>query len=111
LFTMLIYIAIKTPLLALWRYRGRPEARAAEVWAVGILSAFAAIFAGATFLSFSYHYIMWIYLGLSAAYYTCVKLHHPDFNVRISAIDVVAVIVIDMGLLVLLDLFLKFKHF
>lgn len=111
LFSMLVYIAIKTPVLALLRYRDRPEARVAEVWAVGILSAFAAIFAGASFLSFSYHYILWIYFGLSAAYYICVKMHDPEFNVRISAVDVVAVIAIDMGLYVLLDLFLKYKHF
>lgn len=111
LFSMLIYTALKTPLVAVRRYRGRPEARAAEIWGVGLLAAFAAIFAGATFLSFSYHYILWIHLGLSAAYYTAVKLHDPDFQVRIGFLDMAAVAIVDVGLVLFFDLFLRLKYF
>ena len=111
LFTMLFYVAVKTPAVALHRYWNRDEASVARVWAVGLLASFAAIVAGASFLSFAYHFIMWIYLGLSGAFFVCVKRHDPEFKVRIGFVDMVAVVIADGVILVLIDLYLRLKHF
>ena len=110
-FAMLIFVALKTCWLGMNRYRGRPEARAAEVWGVALLASFAAIFAGATFLSFAYHYILWIYLGLTAAYYSCVKRHDPDFEVHITFGDMVIVFLVALAIAPVLRVYLRLQGF
>ncbi|HKY39144.1 MAG TPA: O-antigen ligase domain-containing protein, partial [Polyangiaceae bacterium] len=39
---------------------------------------------GIFFLSFTYHYVLWIYLGLSGALYSAVRRHDPSFRVRLD---------------------------
>ncbi len=109
LFSMLVWIAIKTPLLAVRRYRGHPEARVAEVWGVALLASMVAILSGALFLSFAYHYILWIFMGLAGGYYICIKNHDPEFSVRITVIDAAAVLIVDLFLFVVFSVFLRLK--
>ncbi len=111
LFSMLIWISIKTPLIAWRRYSGHPEARAAEIWSVAILGAMFSILSGCAFLSFAYHYILWIFLGLAGALFVCIKRHDPEFEVRITFIDVIAVLIVNVGLFVMLELLLRLKGF
>ena len=44
-------------------------------WATALLAAFAGLGVGMFFLSFAYHYVLWIYLGLSGA--RCVAFRWP----------------------------------
>ena len=111
LFSMLIWIAIKTPLTALRRYSGHPEARVAEIWSVAMLASMIAILSGSAFLSFAYHYVLWIFLGLAGALFICIKRHDPDFEVRITFIDVLGVFIVEAVLFVLLQVFLRLKGF
>ena len=111
LFSMLIWICLKTPLTALSRYRHRPDARVAEVWSVSLLAAFAAIFSGSAFLSFAYHYIIWIFMGLSAALYVSIKRHDPEFEVRVGFLDMVGVALANVLLFGLIHVFLRLKGF
>jgi len=109
LFSMLIWISIKTPLVAWKRYAGHPEARVAEIWSVALLASMASIIAGSAFLSFAYHYILWIFMGLSGGLYISVKRHDPDFEVPITYVDVVGVFIVNIVLFVFLSLFLRMK--
>lgn len=111
LFSMLIWIAIKTPLIAWKRYAGHPEARVAEIWSVAMLASMVAILSGSFFLSFAYHYVLWIFLGLSGALYICIKRHDPDFEIRVTFLDIAGVFIVDAGLFVLLQVFLRLKGF
>ena len=42
---------------------------------------------GIFFLSFTYHYVLWIYVGLSGALYCAVSRHDPSFRVRFGGRD------------------------
>lgn len=110
LFSMLLWLSIKTPLVAIARYRGRPEARVAEIWGVALLASMIAILSGSLFLSFAYHYILWIFMGLAGGYYICIKNHDPEFSIRITLIDAAVVFIIDILLFVLFLVFLRLKH-
>ncbi len=108
-FSMLIWISLKTPIVILKRYSRHPEARVAVIWSVALLASMAAILAGSAFLSFAYHYILWIFMGLAGGLYIAVRNHDPDFEVRISLIDAAVVLLFDVGMYFVFRVFLRLK--
>ncbi len=103
LFCTLIYVSFKIPLTILKRYPSPTRSRRAGValatvavpadvdleaagvaraWALGMLAAFCGLAVGIFFLSFSYHYVLWIYMGLSGALYSATKAHDPEFTIQ-----------------------------
>lgn len=107
LFTIIVYVSMKVPLRVLRvvtqassgpALAGVPVARP---WATALVAAFAGLGIGIFFLSFTYHYVLWIYVGLSGALFSAVRAHLPSFRVRfdwrdlalVGAIDALVVIV------------------
>jgi hypothetical protein len=68
---------------------------------MAMLAAFAGLAVGIFFLSFTYHYVLWIYIGLSGALYSAVRAHHPSFRVTFGARDLAMLCGIDVALVVL----------
>jgi len=108
LFSMLVYVAAKIPWVA-WQETMRPgtplSSDAALVlvrpWAMSVVAAIAGLAVGMFFLSFSYHYVLWIYLGLSGALYSSIRAHDESFTVPISWRDFVLVACVDVAIIVL----------
>lgn len=109
IFSMLLWTSMKTPITALKRFKGHPEARAAELWSVALIASMIAILSGCMFLSFAYHQILWIFMGMAGALFICIKGHDPDFEVRIGFVDYVVVGIVDLVLFFALQLYLKSK--
>jgi hypothetical protein len=68
-------------------------------WAVGLIAAFTGFAVGIFFLSFTYHYVLWIYIGLSGALYSAVRTHHGAFKVRFGIRDLAAVVAMDVAVI------------
>jgi O-antigen ligase len=108
LFSIIVYLAAKIPFVVLRDTGGAPAenggalagASAARPWAMGLLAAFAGLAVGVFFLSFTYHYILWIYVGLSGALYSAVRGHHPSFGVRFGLRDLAVVLTMDAAIIV-----------
>jgi O-antigen ligase len=105
LFGVIVYLSAKIPFVALQHLGPRTEdassgVRLARAWAMGLLAAFAGLSVGIFFLSFTYHYILWIYLGLSGAFYCAVRRHDPTFRVALGAMDLIAVGIINLAVIV-----------
>ena len=89
LFNIVIYITAKIPFAVLRRYQSGSAALAsvpegvevARVWAMALMAATTGLVVGIFFLSFTFHHILWIYVGLSAALYHAVRRHDPEFEV------------------------------
>jgi hypothetical protein len=77
--------------LAIRRYRGRPEATVAYVWARALLASLCGIVVGATFLSLAYHPVVWAFMALPGAYYLAVRNHDPGFQVTFGGRDLLAI--------------------
>lgn len=111
LFTAIVYVSAKIPVEVLRRFprpgRGQPDddAAVARRWATAYLAAFAGLVVGIFFLSFSYHYVLWIYLGLAGALYSAVRSHAPWFRVRLRLLDGLAIGVIDALIIVAVYLY------
>jgi O-antigen ligase len=104
-----LYVSVKILLLAVLRYRDRPEAKVALSWGLALLASLAGLCVGIFFLSFSWHNLFWIYMGLVGAYYSAIRTHDPDFRVRMGPIDLLAIVAIGTTVLSLLYFYLRLK--
>jgi hypothetical protein len=109
-FSIIIYLSAKIPLVVLREVSGGAAATngiavagasIARPWAMGLVAAFAGLAVGIFFLSFTYHYVLWIYIGLSGALYSAVRSHYPSFRVRWGLPDVAVVLAVDVAIIVL----------
>lgn len=110
LFICLLYLTVKTLVLGVIQLEHVPGARPAQVWAMALLSSFAGMLFAINTLSFSYHTVLWIFLGLGGAWVSMVRHHKPDFDVRITSRDLAAIVAGCAAFtFVVLPLFLRFK--
>lgn len=112
LFGSVLYISIKTLYFGLRALERVPGAQVATVWGMALLASMAGILFQINTLSFSYHSVLWIFLGLIGAWYGAVRAHKPDFKVRFGLMDLVIVIGACLAYaMVLLPVFLRYKGF
>lgn len=109
LWSTLLYLSVKTMVLALGRYGDRPEARVGAVWAVSLLSSFCGMMVGIFFLSFAYHVVLFIYLGLAGAFYCACRRHDPAFEVRYGLPEAAAVAALDFALIAAIFVYTRVK--
>ncbi|HEY4158484.1 MAG TPA: O-antigen ligase family protein, partial [Polyangiaceae bacterium] len=106
LFGIVVYLSAKIPIAVLRRIASdesgqfRAGAPLANAWAMALIAAFAGMAVGIFFLSFTYHYVLWIYVGLSGALYSAVRRHDPGFRVRLSGRDFVWLTLLACALIV-----------
>jgi O-antigen ligase len=106
LFSIVVWVSAKIP-FSVFRLvapgsnatleAGAPLARP---WAMAMLAAFAGLGVGIFFLSFTYHYVLWIYIGLAGALYSAVRAHHPSFRVKFGPRDLAAICALDAAIVV-----------
>jgi O-antigen ligase len=115
LWLVVVYLAVKIPVSGLRRLSSKspeapgPEADVARAWGGALLASFVGFLVGVFFLSFCYHQILWIYLGLSGAYYCAFKRHDPDWEVHFGWKDFIAVSGIAAFLCALLYVYTRLK--
>lgn len=110
LFVTIIYLSFKTLIVGLTTLANRPGAAAVQVWGMALLGSLAGILFQINTLSFAYHSVLWIFLGLVGAWYSCIKHHDPEFTVKFGWKDAGGVIVGCLAyVFVVLPLFLKYK--
>lgn len=84
LFLCILVIAFKICIAAILKFRDRPEAKVANIAATMVLAGMAGTSVGSFFLSFTYHQVLWVYLGVTGALHTVIRRHDPDFRVSLS---------------------------
>ncbi len=115
IFSIIVYLSAKIPLVVLRDVAGASVeddhalagASAARPWAMGLIAAFAGLAVGIFFLSFTYHYVLWIYIGLSGALYSAVRAHCPSFKVRFGPPDLASIVTIDAAIVVFVHVYTR----
>jgi hypothetical protein len=105
---MVFWISFKICLAALRAVR-QPEGAVAREWALALLASCAGLCVGTLFLSFNYHAVFWIVVGLTGALAGAVVRHQSDFRVHIGWKDVAGVTVGNLLLLAGLFLYLRVR--
>ena len=112
LFVAIIYLTLKTLIVGMRVLADVPGTRAAQVWGMALLAAMAGIVFQINTLSFSYHSVLWVFIGLVGAWYSSVRHHEPGFVVKLTVRDIIVIVVMCFAYaLVVLPLFLKVKGF
>ncbi|HEX9102754.1 MAG TPA: O-antigen ligase family protein [Polyangia bacterium] len=109
LFTALLYLSFKILATILRRYADDRDAAVARAWAVALLASLAGMSIGVFFLSFCYHVVFWIYIGLVGALYQATRAHDPTLEVRLDGTDLVRLAVIDVVLVVVMFVYTTIK--
>ena len=115
LFGAILYLSAKIPVTALSHLKqttipellaGAPLTRA---WAVALIAAFIGLGVGIFFLSFTYHYVLWIYIGLAGALYSAIRKHDPTFRVRLSGVDFAMIAAASVAIIVFVFFYTRWK--
>jgi O-antigen ligase len=87
LFVSLLYLSVKMLWAGVTELEHLPAAQPARDWGLALLASFAAMIFQISTLSFAYHSVLWIMLGLAAGWWSAVRVHKPDFEVRLTGRD------------------------
>ncbi len=118
IFSTIVYLSVKIPILALRRTStsGVPNGdglvsgdETVRPWATAMLAAFAGLGVGMFFLSFAYHYVLWIYLGLSGALYSAIRTHDSSFRVRFRWTELAAIALADCAIIGVVHFYTRWK--
>ncbi len=112
LFVAIIYLALKTLIAGLRELSDVPGTAAAQVWGMALLAALVGIAFQINTLSFAYHSVLWLFLGLVGAWYLAVRHHRPQLHVTLTLRDIVIVGVFCVTYsTIVLPIFLKAKGY
>jgi hypothetical protein len=107
--TGLYYTAIKMLIRPVRSLASVPEARDAYHWATAQLASLLGLLVGMLFLSFCYHSLTWITIGIAGAIHHSVRSHDPRMGVRFGLVDLLLVCVLTVGLVTGLMLYTRFN--
>lgn len=108
LWSTLMYVTVKVPFTLAFRTPEGIDPELREL-ALAIFVSFCAFLVGVAFLSFAYHNLLWIYIGLSGALYGVARETSPAFRVKVSGKEVGILGAMDVGLLAFLALYTKLR--
>jgi O-Antigen ligase len=110
LFVSVIYMSIKSLWMGLKRLENKPGTEVARAWGMSMLASLCGMSFQISTLSFSYHSVLWIVIGMASAWYSAVQHHDPEFEIRMTLRDFVTVCAICFGYAgVFLQVFLRYK--
>jgi len=114
LFGIILYLSAKIPVAALAQLRAAaPDVsdnlRLTRAWAIALLAASVGLAVGIFFLSFTYHYVLWIYIGLCGALYSAIRRHDASFRVKLSLADLAAIALTSIAMIVFVFLYTRWK--
>lgn len=109
LFMGTLYMSFKTLIVGLRELAFVPGSAAVQTWGMALTASLCGIVFQSNTLSFAYHSVLWIFLGLVGAWYSAIR-YHADLRIRCGWKDLVAI----AGLCVVyafvfLPVFLRYK--
>ena len=110
LFCMVLYMSMKTLVVGLRDLAHVPGSAAVQVWGMALLASLSGILFQINTLSMAYHSVVWLFFGLIGAWYSAIKHHRPQFEVKFGWADFVLVVGgAAVYAFVLLPMFLRYK--
>lgn len=110
LFVSILYVSFKSVMAGVGMPDDNSEvSKMRRIWGVAFLASLIGTAVGVFFLSFAYHFVLWILLGVVGAYYGAVKAHQPTFEVKIGRLDYFLITTTTFVLVIVLYLYTGLK--
>ena len=109
LFVTMLYLTLKTSVLALRRYSPDGPAKVAHVWAGALIAAQAGFMIGIFLLSFNVHPVLWIFFATCTAFYFAIRRHDPTFEVTFGWVDAGRVFAFVVSISTFMYVYSRFK--
>jgi hypothetical protein len=109
LFVMVLMIKIPISILREMKEKDTPKAKELTIWATSALASGLGVMLGSFFLSFTFHPILWIYIGVAGALYGTVRRLDPTFRVGLSRNQKLAVCAGGIALLTMIRIYVRIK--
>ncbi len=107
----MFYVGIKIAWTGMRRFRDRPDAHVAYVWGRGLLATLTGTMVGTSFLSLTYHPVVWLQFGLTGSYALAVQRHDPEWKFSLGWRDALAVLGITLMFIAGLHGYVRWKGF
>jgi hypothetical protein len=110
MFVFLLYLSFKIAMTVLrHEMPDSYDTRVIKAVAMAMLAAFAGLAVGVFFLSWAYHYVLWLHFGLAAALYAVVKRRYRDYRCDFTFKEMRNVTVGYIAFLTLWGSYIKYK--
>ncbi|MEO6951681.1 MAG: O-antigen ligase family protein [Polyangia bacterium] len=109
LFATMLYLTLKTSILALQRYSPDGPAKVVHVWAGALIAAQSGFMIGIFLLSFNVHPVLWIFFATCTAFYFAIRRHDPTFEVTFGWVDAARVGAFVVGISLFMYSYSRFK--
>lgn len=110
LFITLVYLSIRTLYVGLKKLAEVPGTAAAQVWGMSLLAGMIGITFQINTLSFAYHSVIWLFFGLVGAWYSAVRHHRPELQIKMRLLDILIVATITvLYAFIALPVWLRYK--
>lgn len=109
LWAIIVYTIMKTMILLVQRYAKVPGGEFIRAWALAFFASFAGTLVGIFFLSWTYHYVLWIFFGVAGGFYSTVRTTDRHFEVKLSRAELGGLAVFCFLFMIFLRLYLKAK--
>ena len=106
---VIVYTLMKTMILAYKRYANVPGGEFVRSWSLALFAMFCGMLVGIFFLSWTYHYVLWIYFGLAGGFYSTIRTTDRGFDVTPKRIELVLIAVGCVVFMVVMRLYLRLK--
>ena len=103
-----MYLTLKIPFVLTFR---PPEGTPPKLreFAIALLVSLVAFLIGIAFLSFAYHSLLWIYIGVSGALYGVARETIPSYRVGLSKKEAAYIAIGDVAIIGFLFLYTRVK--
>lgn len=109
MWSVIIYINMKNLIFTFKRYANVPGAEEIRAFSLAIFASFCGTLIGIFFLSWTYHYVLWMWFGLGGAFYTTLRTTDPYFDVRPSKKELGLLLVGCAGMMIALRVYMRIK--
>ena len=92
IFMCIIVLSVKSLVVGMKELENVPEATVARVWGMALLASFCGMIFQIYTLSFAYHSVLWIMLGLTGAWTSSVRFHKPNWDIKLRPRDMMYIV-------------------
>jgi hypothetical protein len=107
--TVIVYTLMKVMLGAYKRYATVPGGEEIRAWSLALFASFVGMLVGIFFLSWTYHYVTWIYFGVGAGFYSTIRTTDRGFDIAPKKIELVGLFIFDIGFLIFMKFYMRMK--